>query len=45
MRTAAVLIALVVLALDLAAPGQYTFKWVNDGQPALQLNYPTPPPQ
>jgi hypothetical protein len=43
-KVAVGLIVLGLLALDLAAPGQYKFKWINDGQPALQLNYPDPPP-
>jgi hypothetical protein len=32
-----------LLALDLMAPGQWKFKWVNDANPILQIQFADPP--
>lgn len=39
-----VLIAVWVLfALDVMAPGQWKFRWINDANPILQIQFADPP--
>lgn len=43
MKLGIALMAWGLLVLDLMAPGQWKFKWINDANPILQIQFADPP--